>query len=118
MVLNRLLSTQSFTAPTASSNLAYLTTNVEFYAPQSTVGMVAGFFNASLGTNTYTLQKAYDKTTGPWEAWTNVTLTSAAGAASGNFTLTIGDYHYFKVSDITNASATTCLSNRISFHNK
>lgn len=119
VALNRLGANASITVTATASNLAYVVTNTEFYAPASTVGVVASFFNASAGTNTYILQKAYDKTTGPWESWTNVSLAqTAAGVASGNFTLTIGDYHYFKVSDITNASAGLCNSNRISFHNK
>ena len=118
VVLNRLGANQSFTALSLSSNLAYIATNDTTFSPKTTLGVVAGFYSASVGTNTYTLQRAY-LTTGPWDAWTNFSLFNpASGRVQSNYTLTIGDYHYFKVSDITNAAAAACASNYLSFHQK
>ena len=118
VVLNRLGANQSFTALSLSSNLAYIATNDTTFSPKTTLGVVAGFYSASVGTNTYTLQRAY-LTTGPWDAWTNFSLLNpGATKVQSNYTLTIGDYHYFKVSDITNASGGASVSNYLSFHQK
>lgn len=130
IMVNTIYSTNDFDSVTVGagavgaslSNLAVFVRSQVIGIPVPTLIMGASLHSHN-GQQTnwviYSLQKSLDKTN--WINWTNVSFQPAAGTFNyTNFNLTLGDYQYIRLNNISNTSANTVTlgvrSNLVAFY--
>jgi hypothetical protein len=118
VLLNRIPSFSSLFVG-VNTNIAIALRGMQLSIPASTVSVgIGGIGTAPSVTNavTYTFERSFDGVN--WAAWTNLAVVPAGtnSVVWTNATFTLGDWHFVRVSNITNANASFWTSNRLEFY--
>lgn len=102
----------------ANTNIAIVLRGMKLNVPSGTLSVgIGGSGSADSVTNAivYSFERSFN--TVNWSAWTNISVVpNGTNAVWTNATFNLGDWHYVRVSNITNANASFWSSNQLEFY--